>query len=258
MPKHYPFETIFNFRDFGGYATESGGRVVEGKLFRSANLSRLSDEDLSSIADMDIGLVVDLRYRPERERQPSRFWEGGPGALFEFTPVEGSVVHKVAPHEAFMKEGLQTANDARTHMLEGYRKRPHDPGFKAIARKTLHHMAETGDGVLVHCAAGKDRTGTLCALVLHILGVDADTIMEDFMATMSAVDVDALLDMALPVMSERYGRALDKEAVRPMFGVEEGYLRAALEAMGNVDGYLADTLGVGAREREALRARYLA
>ena len=256
-PRVYPFETIYNFRDFGGYATDDGREVVRGRLFRSANLARLSDAELSAIAALDIDLVVDMRYAPERERQPSRFWDTGPAHLFEFTPTADSVVHKVAPHEAFMQTELHTAEDSRAHMYEGYRKRPHDPGFRALARRTFEHMRDTGDGLLIHCAAGKDRTGTLAALILFALGVDARTIREDFMLTMEAVDIDAMLPPAARMIGERYGRDYDPEALRPMFGVEEGYLDAALESMGDPLAYLDAQLDVGADARETLRERYL-
>jgi len=68
-----PLKTIMNFRDFGGYDTIDGRKLKRDKLFRSAHLNNLNDEELSQISDMKIGLVVDLRHKPERERQPSRY-----------------------------------------------------------------------------------------------------------------------------------------------------------------------------------------
>ena len=252
----YPFETVFNFRDFGGYATEDGREVVGGKLFRAAHLNRVSDAELARIGGLDIDLVVDLRYAPERERQPNRFWETGPAHHFEFTPVDGSPVHKIAPHEAFINEDLHSPDDARGYMMRSYSARPNDPGFRAVFGNTLLHMAEHGHGILIHCAAGKDRTGTLAALILFALGVDRDTILEDFMLTMEAVDIDAMLEPAAQMISERAGRAISPESIRPMFGVEAGYLEAALDTMGEPEAYLADALNVKAETRERLRRHY--
>jgi len=254
----YPFETVFNFRDFGAYATMDGGKVAPRKLFRAAHLNRVSDDELSQIADLGIELIVDLRYKPERERQPNRLWETGPRRQLEFVRANGEPAHKIAPHEAFIEHELTEAEDARRYMQQSYRARPDDLGFRSIFRNTLHHMVETGEPILIHCAAGKDRTGTLAALILTALGVDDQTILDDFMLTMEAVDVDAFLQPAALMMSKRFGRAIDPEALRPMFGVEESYLTEALTTMGERDGYLRDALGIGEAERAELRAHYLA
>ena len=256
----YPFETVFNFRDFGGYPTADGRAVRTGKLFRAAHLNRVSDAELSDIADLGIDLVVDLRYLPERERQPNRFWADGPRHHFEFAPAYGSPEHKVAPHEAFIENDLNVAEDARRYMQRSYAARPDDAGFRALFAKTLHHMAETagegGDNILIHCAAGKDRTGTLAALILFALGVERDAIVDDFMLTMEAVDIEAMLEPAAEMISARAGRTIGPDAIRPMFGVEANYLEAALDTMGEPVDYLRDALGVGVRETEALRAAY--
>ena len=255
-PRIYPFGTVWNFRDFGGYPASGGRHVVRGKLFRSAHLARLSDAELAEIAALDIGLVVDLRYRPERERQPNRFWDDGPRAHFEFMPGEGRAEHKVAPHEAFIEHELHTPDDARRYMLQSYAARMGDPGFQAVFARTLRHMADTGDSLLIHCAAGKDRTGTLAALILLALGVERETVMDDFLLTLEAVDIEGMLEPAARMMSERHGRTLSPDAIRPMFGVERGYLEAALDAMGDPDAFLADALGLDARARARLVEAY--
>ena len=257
-PRLYDLGSVYNFRDFGGYATVDGGRVAEGKLFRAAHLSAVNDNDLATIAGLGIDLVVDLRYKPERERQPNRFWSGGPSRHLEFAPVEASITHKVAPHEAFIEQELHGPDDARRYMTQSYGARPHDPGFKRIFANTLSHMSEAGDPILIHCAAGKDRTGTLAAVILSALGVDRDTIMDDFMLTMQAVDVDAILEPASAMIAKRIGRDITPEDLRPMFAVEPGYLEASFDAMGDVEGYLEGSLGLTPDRREALREHYLA
>ena len=253
----YDFETVYNFRDFGAYPTRHGVTVAPRRLFRAAHLADTGDSDLARIADLDIDLVVDLRYAPERERQPNRFWANGPAAHFEFAPVEASVVHQVAPHEIFIERDLHTADDARRYMLGSYAARPLDPGFVHIFARTLRHMARTGNGTLIHCAAGKDRTGTLAALILAVLGVDRDTIMDDYMLTMTAVDVDALLEPAAQRISARVGRGLGPEPLRPLFGVEPDYLQASLDTMGDIDAYISKVLDISPKEKAALRAAYL-
>ena len=256
MTRHFPFKSIYNFRDFGGYETRQGSVVASRKLFRSAHLFNATNEDLDAVEDFDINLIVDLRYQPERERQPNRWPEAQTPHVFEFANGRGSDEPKVAPHEAFMQNDLSVADDARNYMLQSYTARPDDPGFRNIFSKTLKHMARTGDPTLIHCAAGKDRTGTLAAVILGALGVSQDVILDDFMLTMKVVDVDSMLEPASKFMEERFGRPYEPESLRPMFGVEPEYLLSALETIGDMETYLTDALEITKNERKALVNSY--
>lgn len=255
MPKIIPLKTVRNFRDFGGYTGLDGAKLVSGKLFRSAHFNETGEADRDFISGLDLGLVIDLRHKPERKRQPSKY----PSAqdVLTFTMNEPEEAPEFAPHEMFLKERLQTAQDAREYMLISYANRPNNPKFVDIFARTLSRIAETGDPVVVHCAAGKDRTGTLVAIIHKILGMSDEAIMEDYMLTMKAVDIDMFLEPASKIMSEKFGRPIDPEALRPMFGVEPGYLEAALGAMGPIDHYLAETLKISDGLIAAIRDRYL-
>ena len=258
MSRIYSFDEIRNFRDFGQYTTPRGDKIASGKLFRSAHFSAASEQDLEKIAALDIGLIVDLRHLPERERQPNRWPDIKPAKTFAYPDPEDSDSYKVAPHEAFMKERLETADDARNYMNQSYKARPSDPGFRRIFSDTLKHMADTGEGIVIHCAAGKDRTGTLAAVIQGALGVDRDTIMDDFMLTMEAVDVESYLEPAAKMMTQRFGRPFSPDALRPMFGVEPSYLENALASIGNMDAYISDVLGISSQDREKIHEKYLA
>ena len=263
--RNYDFQSIYNFRDFGGYAGLDGRRVKTGRLFRSAHLAALSPEDLTAIGDLDINLVVDLRYAPERAKQPSRFPEPRPH-VHEYPDAADAKKAKVAPHEAFLEHELYTAEDAHGYMIRSYTARPHDAGFQKIFADTIRFMAASEDeaaaGVLVHCAAGKDRTGTLCALIQSALGVSREDIMTDYMLTLEAVDIDKIIGPAAAMFTERYGRPIDAEAIWPMFGVTPEFLNAALDGMldagGSVETYLTKTLNITPEELVQLRRRYLA
>lgn len=251
------FETVFNFRDFGGYETVDSGKIKANKLFRSAHLHNTNDADQARLEELDIGLIVDLRHKPERERQPTKLSATHAPRRLAYPDPEDGESAKVAPHEAFMQHDLHKPEDARNYMIGSYGKRPHDEGFKQIFGDTLRYMAETGNPILVHCAAGKDRTGTLCAVIKGALGVDEKTIYEDFMLTMTAVDVDSFLEPAAQMFTERYGRAIDPESIRPMFGVEEAYLQSSLNAIDDMQSYIHDHLGISDKEKAALKAAYL-
>lgn len=256
MTRILTFEKILNFRDFGNYPTQDGGHIKPGRLFRSAHLASASETDLNKFAELDIGLVSDLRHKPERVRQPNRLPEGHNTRVIEFLdPPNAS--EAMAPHEAFTKYDLQKADDARNYMRGSYRARPNDPAFQDSFGRTLKFMAETEKPILIHCAAGKDRTGTLAALILGALGVAPDIVMEDYMLTMQAVDIESFLSPAAKSMSEKYDRMLDPDMLRPLFHVEPEYLEQSLNAIGNLDDYLHGSLGLTDQERTQLRAHYL-
>ena len=250
------FKTVLNFRDFGGYAAADGGRVRPDMLFRSAHLNNANAQEQQRLADMNIGLIVDLRHAPERERQPSRLLQGHAPRVLTYPDPEDGESGKVAPHEAFMQHDLHKPEDARNYMLGSYSSRPDDPGFRQIFGDTLRHMAASGEPILVHCAAGKDRTGTLCAIIKGALGVAQEDIMADFMLTLKAVDIDSFLVPAAQMFTRRYGREIGPEALRPMFGVEPAYLESSLATIGDMPRYIRDDLGITANEMSALRAAY--
>ena len=252
-----PFKTILNFRDFGHYETNEGTKVVRDKLFRSAHLNNLDDAELEAIGEMEIGLVVDLRHKPERVRQPSRYPVEDEARVIVYIDPPEYEAAKTAPHEAFMERELNTPEDAHNYMMKSYSLRAGDKGFQNIFRDTLHHMAETGDAILVHCAAGKDRTGTLVALIQGLLGVPAKDIENDYLLTNEAVDVESFLEPASKAFTKRYGRTIHPDALRPMFGVKADYLTSALEQMGDLRQYTKEVLGLSEEQITKIRSHYL-
>lgn len=258
MSRIFNFASVHNFRDFGDYSTENGQTVLPARLFRSAHLNAISTEEHSRVEDLDIGLVVDLRYKPERTRQPNRLPQKKVPQVLEYPDGMTTQDSDMAPHEMFIKKDLRKAEDARAYMMASYAARPKDPGYQKIFADTLKFMATTGEPILIHCTAGKDRTGMLAAIILGGLGVDHATIIEDYMLTMQAVDVDSFLEPAAKMMTTRFGRDYDPEALRPMFGVEEDYLRIALEKTGDMNAYISDKLGITEDQMQKLRGHYLA
>lgn len=255
MPQIFPLNSVRNFRDFGGYRNTKEGALSEGLLFRSAHFNETNDEDRQFLSDLQLGLIVDLRHKPERVRQPNHY--PSDKDVLTFTMNEPGEAPEFAPHEMFLKEQLQKAEDARNYMIGSYTARPNSPAFIDIFQRSLEFMAEEGKPIVVHCAAGKDRTGTLVAIIQKILGLTDDQIMEDYMLTMKAVDVESFLEPAAKFMSDRFKRNIDPEALRPMFGVEPGFLNAALGAMGSFDDYLRETLSIDGKTIEKIRENYL-
>lgn len=252
MPRILNFDSVHNVRDFGGYSGAHGD-IALGKLYRTAHLANASAQDLTRLGDMDVGLIVDLRYLSERERQPNRWPDHAPARTLAFDATRTGQ----APHEAFIQNDLTKAEDAIRYMRNNYAERPDVPAFRQIFADTLVHLAEEGRGVIIHCAAGKDRTGTLVALIQALMGVREEDIMHDYMLTMAAVDIDSMIGPAAKMIGQKFGRDYDPESLRPMFGVQEDYLHAALSTMGDPHVYAREALKLDDDVLKALRRHYI-
>jgi protein-tyrosine phosphatase len=251
------FEAVRNFRDFGGYASRFGGHVVQRALFRSGHYGEASAADIARLSDMRIHLQADLRRPDERERQPGKW--SAPVTLTH----DGGREHE-APHIRFLSEVEVSPDQAESWMIDYYHKAPFKAHHQALFRDWFAGLAALpqGHGALVNCAAGKDRTGILCALTHHLLGVSEDDIRADYDLTNRAADVDARLPEAAAWFNKSIGRNYPAEVYRPFMGVRLTYLDTALARIvaetGSLDTYLTDVLGVDAAKTGAIRARFIA
>lgn len=257
MTRTWPLDGVVNFRDFGGYETEDGGRVVAGQLFRSAHFAAASAQDLEKLHALGAQAVVDLRRPEEREREPNK-WPGD--RAHTISNDEGQA--ELPAHVAVMMQTDLTAEAVAHFMHTAYSHYPYEPRYHDLFRRFLQTLVAAERPVVIHCAAGKDRTGVGCALALWALGVPRDAIFADYELTNTAVDLDARLPIVQATMEERMGRKVSAEALRPMIGVRADYLAAALAAIdarsGSVERYLETEMGIGAAERARLRARLVA
>ena len=254
----HPFDGIDNFRDFGDYPTAAGARVRHGRLFRSAHHARVSEADLARLAGYDIGTVVDLRRPIERRRQPSQRPVGFNGAVIA-SNVDAA---GEAPHITFLKSADLTPDSGRAFMTETYRQMPFAPSHLEVFGAYFRALAECARPVLIHCAAGKDRTGLLAALTHHLLGVGRDDLIADYLLTNVAVDLEARAPAMAQQLEALTGRAAAPDAVVAFMGVEPAYLDAALTAIvkehGSIDAYLVEALGVDGPLRDRIGDRLAA
>jgi len=248
-----PFDRVLNFRDFGGWETADGGKIARGKLFRSASFHDATEADIEKLDAMDLAFLVDLRRPEERAHEPSRWRNERCRVIFN---EEGAQGHALPPHLVALMQSDLTPESTRAYMLSLYREIPFDPRLIQLYREWFAVLRGGGAGV-VHCAAGKDRTGIICALTLTALGVSEDAVFADYEFTNQAVDLEARMPRIQARMEERLGRKLDSAALRPMLGVELDYLREALRVIearhGSVQTYMSNVLGVGEAERAKLR-----
>lgn len=248
-------DAVDNARDYGDYATAAGRRVRPGLLFRTAHHARATDADLERMAGWGMGTVVDLRRPSERRQQPSRRPAGFNGAVIEVAHDDGGE----APHLTFLKTTDLTEASGRAFMTGTYRAMPFDPGHLDVFGRYFRALGQSEGAVVIHCAAGKDRTGLLAALTHRLLGVHHDDLVQDYLLTNAAVD---LADRAPGIARQLHamtGRVASDAAVTAFLGVEAGYLDAAFDAMvnrhGSVETYLEQALGVDAALRDRIADR---
>ncbi len=249
------FDVIHNFRDYGGYQARSG-RLVDGRLFRSGQHQGASAADLETVARLGLVAVVDLRGPAERAEAPC---PRPPGFAAEVIVVE-SDNRELAPH---LQAGLagMTAETARTAMLANYARMPFRTRMLPVLERYFALLAERKAPVLIHCMAGKDRTGLAVALLHHALGVRRDDLMADYLLTNTAWPREARMAVGGAQLRRHWGHALPDAAVEVIMSVEPDYLHTAFKAIeaehGSVDAYLEARLGLTAERRAALEARLL-
>ena len=144
-------------------------------------------------------------------------------------------------------------------MQDTYRRLPFDPAHRDVFSRYFQALADQDRPVLIHCAAGKDRTGFLAALTHHLLGVSRDDMVEDYLLTNAAVDLAGRAPSIARQLQKMTGRVAADDAVVAFLGVEAAYLDAALAEVearhGSVEAYLRDALEVDAARRDRIVER---
>ncbi len=254
MTQKHPFEGLQNFRDFGGY--QAGDRTMaRGRFFRSAAPGMATDSDLARLAELGISAIIDLRRPEERERNPARRWENFSAAI-----VENDDHHEGEESwQGFMASSDLTGADFRGYLDRYYRRGPHLPRHIDLFSRYFDIVAETPGALLVHCAAGKDRTGMIVALTHTLAGVHEDDIFHDFLLTNDPERFARFGPMWADSIHAEYGKRPDPEAMHVAQGVEARFLAAAFDSIraehGDVETYLRDVLGIDANKRAQIEKK---
>lgn len=255
-PPFHEVEGLPNLRDVGGYPLPSSRSVRPGLLFRAADPSRITPQGLSQLSSLNIRTVYDFRSTPEIKRQGVE-WAGetpvsspfdGTGITRHWTPVFRDTDY--TPEALAVRFG----NYAKGAFAAAYDEILVN-GKEAYA-VVLRHLATAGEGgTMVHCTAGKDRTGVVVALVLLLLGVEEEVVAREY----------ALTDLGLAELKPIYReRLLEMPALK---GNEEGVermisarkenmietMQLLREKYGGAEGYVRDVLGLKTEEIEQLR-----
>ncbi len=259
---------VGNARELGGYKTTDGHTIKSGLLLRTAALANATSQDITRLQDVyHLAVVVDLRMTLEVQSAPDPVI---PNATYLHLKIIDENVYQKAIDDA-QKHGLDLSNKLdllkaaiksgilNDQMYVNFLSGKQGKDSYSVMFRELLALPE-GRALLFHCTQGKDRTGCAAMLILSALGVDENTIMDDFMLTntfnakLIETEHRMLEDMGYS------GQELDN-LMKAMDEVEGQYMLNALEWMkvnyGSVIGYLTQELGVTEQHIAELRAKFL-
>ena len=267
LPQSIGLIGVRNARELGGYKTKDGKKIIKGKLLRTGKLAKANPEDLQKLtAIFSMGKVIDFRTSLERNREPDP----------EIAQVEnlhlnvfgdedreglmlGFIYAKSNPLEQMMEMEQPLAALHRDH-LQVYRNFVTKETALQAYRRFFQAALEQKEGALSwHCQAGKDRAGVGSALMLLALGVDWDTIVQDYMLTNEYYK--DVIEGFIEFVKGLSPREEMWQTARAMAGVNPAWMRAVEEEIrqkyGSDEAFLREGLGLSLSDLQELRQRYL-
>ena len=234
MSKLIELEGTYNLRDLGGINTQ----VKDNLLFRSDRLSELSEIDIVKLKNLGIKRIIDLRSIGEIESHKDKVIEG-----MENIALPISL--------AFTMDELNAMDDKEVLMvLEKANEELITKHYKEL-EEFLNLLLEPIPTIF-HCTSGKDRTGFATLLIYHILGINHDEIILDYMKSN---------DYLKPRLNEQFTKMNIDVKFKPLMFVEERYINKAIsvakEKYGSIDNFINNKLNFRQEKRDMLRQNYL-
>lgn len=244
-----------NFRDLGGYETRDGRRLKWGKIFRSGKLSSLTASDIQYLSRLGVAMVCDFRQQSEQELEPTHLGDASthiykglpisPGSTQSFMDNLLNGIIEIIDSAGFMQE---INRDFVANQMPQYRE--------------MFRFLLTGEHpILIHCASGKDRTGFGAALILGVLGVDEETIIDDYLLTNKFLEVEKEMERLSDRFTDRTGSVVPDSVLRPLLEVRPEYLHACFDEIykryGSREAFFQEALGLNQLKIERLQAIYL-
>jgi protein-tyrosine phosphatase len=232
-----------NFRDLGGYPTVDKRVVCTGMVFRSGALHALTDADHERLRTLGVRVAVDLRPPEEQAAEPTN------APFLHIVPVPLMRGERTSDPSA-LANGDGYLRDRYTEIVLD---RASDIGtiFRWLAR-------DNGLPAVIHCAAGKDRTGVVSAVLLLALGVDEPTVLDDYELTSEYAAATRVEELT----SKLSGAGLPPAVVAGLLGTSRSALAKAIAALreehGTVDDYLVAAAGLSHADLTRLRRRLTA
>jgi protein-tyrosine phosphatase len=259
-PRTIPLSGVKNFRDMGGYVSADGRTMRWGHIFRSGHLSDMTEDCGVEMLARDIETVIDFRSDAEKVRHPVH-WPEGWIPDYHPIPIGGNAAAWVKE----LYEKLATtdfpAQELRDQFIQAFKTIPmaNKEGLKLFFETLI--TQHKGNAMLFHCTAGKDRTGIAGALLMKALDVSEEQIMEDFLRTNDAVDLEETSSTIAEWLSTKSGQTIKPGDVLPLVGVEADFLQASYQVLrekyGSVEGYLESALGLSPTKIEKLKDLFL-
>lgn len=243
-----------NFRDIGGCMTAAGRAVRRGRIFRSQALADVTDHDLEVIGRLGIGAVLDLR-EPEERHRPNRWPHTVPAQVISVDANPCVDVLRPAQLRRWLQDPGFEELRARSLVMGMYREMPraYAPHLAALFAWLA---GSSRPPVLIHCEAGKDRTGFVCAVLLLALGAPVQAVLTEYLLSRGRYRLSALRKLVGEDQPPRADRAL-----RVIAAVDADYLNAALHRIdaryGSLEAYLREGVGVTREQLRAVRSNLL-
>jgi protein-tyrosine phosphatase len=246
-----PLDGAPNFRDLGGYRTVDGQHMRWGRVFRSGILHRLTESDLRYLQQIGLRLVCDLRSLEEIQLDPDRM------------PESTNHVHIpiYADRDATrrLRALLFNPNRLAPLLLEAYTRMMIDDNAAAIGSILRKLADEENLPAVIHCTAGKDRTGVTTAILLLALGVPEEVIVADY--SLSNLYFDDYREIVREFVKPLRRLGITVDDMHLLLLAQPEMIRAALrhieERYGSVDSYLRDKAGIDADVIAQLKANLL-
>ena len=244
LERHYPFEGCFNFRDIGGYLNQDGKRIKKGLYFRAGRQDRMSNQDLSKLSNLKISTQIDLR-------SPDEVLEQGKGPL---EAMGANYINIAVIPEGGSDKLSRLVGDTK---ISGKRYL----GYLEFGPTTwlrLFGILANEDNlpVVLHCTAGKDRTGVSTAFLLSILGVSREVIEADYLLT--NLDTERQADFIESTVG--YPEGYDRKTMISVAGVPKDAMKVFLDGLeskwGSAIEYL-EKIGVTQEQMETIRTNFL-
>jgi len=235
--RHIKLKGAHNFRDIGGYTLDSGKRIKTRMIFRSDRLSKLTTSDLRYFEALNIKLIIDLRDDYERHSDPSRLPQNNTPTTKVLSLHNNRMDIRTLKQQLFA--GKLGQFDFHEFLLSEYRHyiTQHDNELKKIFTLLLDPGRYP---VLIHCNGGKDRTGTVTALIHYALGLRKETIFDDYM--LSGDNLKRLVKKTLIQVKLFSLFRANTRQLKPLMETHPEYLQEAINTMernfGSIDAYL--------------------
>ncbi|WP_149525936.1 tyrosine-protein phosphatase [Sphingobacterium hotanense] len=249
-----PLEGPSNFRDIGGVKTKDGKQVKWGQFYRADALGSIQEDEFPYIESLKISKVYDLRSDEEiatsKDNLPASIrWIHHPIFNGDNSAQMNAVMQKI-------KSGDMTAEDSRNLLITANKEfiNSNLDAFKVLVRELLDNEEPS----LFHCTAGKDRTGLTSALLLSVLGVDKETVINEYLMT-NYYTLPKMARKKDPKMAAAFAN-IDPQVMLPLMSVDRSYLEAAFTEIekqyGDMDKFIREGLEISDAERMAYQMKY--